>query len=304
MSASSVHRNCPTQTKLTTVWDWSCYPCSYVRRLPLHLCAAAVYTSLPAASQKTSLLDVRLVLSRLEVIAGNEVRDVVIVLVVVLLASLTLLLLHTLVALGEFAQRCERVGAELVEDTGDELGELLVLTGAVDGEGVGRYRGVDCTWYVSSCPPCLFGMDRVARLEMQQRLSCLHTNACAVAPTPSCGMGVPGPTLWCREVNDIAVALEHVDLLNSLDGLDVQLLKRSLELLVVGTSGPVDLLDLPAGCALSTIAQLASCFIVSVSSAFILGAEDVRLEIFGVLQLYMRGGQNSRKRSAYPTQSC
>lgn len=61
-------------------------------------------------------------------------------------------------------------------------------------------------------------------------------------------------TLGCREVDDVAVALEHVDLLDSLDGLDVQLLKRSLELLVVGTSGPVDLLDLPAGCALASVA--------------------------------------------------
>lgn len=59
-------------------------------------------------------------------------------------------------------------------------------------------------------------------------------------------------------MNDVAVALEHVDLLNGLDGLDVQLLERGLELLVVGASGPVDLLDLPAGCALSSIAQLAS----------------------------------------------
>jgi hypothetical protein len=54
-------------------------------------------------------------------------------------------------------------------------------------------------------------------------------------------------------VDDVAVALEHVDLLNSLDGLDVQLLERSLELLVVGSSSPVDLLDLPAGCALASI---------------------------------------------------
>lgn len=66
-------------------------------------------------------------------------------------------------------------------------------------------------------------------------------------------MEMAGPTLWCGEVDDVAVALEHVDLLNSLDGLDVQLLERSLKLLVVGTSGPVDLLDLPAGCALATV---------------------------------------------------
>lgn len=89
--------------------------------------------------QTSILLDVRLVLSRLEVVASNEVGDVIVILVVVLLAGLTLLLLHALVALGEFAQGCERVGAELVEDTGDELSKLLVLTGAVDGEGVGGY---------------------------------------------------------------------------------------------------------------------------------------------------------------------
>jgi hypothetical protein len=53
-------------------------------------------------------------------------------------------------------------------------------------------------------------------------------------------------TLGCGEVDDVAVALEHVDLLNSLDGLDIQLLERSLELLVVGAGVPVDLLDLSA----------------------------------------------------------
>lgn len=53
-------------------------------------------------------------------------------------------LLHALVALGELAQGSERVGAELVQDAGDELGELLVLAVAVDGEGVGGDRGVDC----------------------------------------------------------------------------------------------------------------------------------------------------------------
>jgi hypothetical protein len=54
-------------------------------------------------------------------------------------------------------------------------------------------------------------------------------------------------------VDDVSVALEHVDLLNGLDGLDVELLQRGLELLVVGTSGPVDLLDLPAGSTLAAI---------------------------------------------------
>ena len=38
-------------------------------------------------------------------------------------------------------------------------------------------------------------------------------------------------------MDDVAVGLEHVDLLDSLDGLDVHLLQRLLKLLVV-TRGP------------------------------------------------------------------
>jgi hypothetical protein len=53
-------------------------------------------------------------------------------------------------------------------------------------------------------------------------------------------------------VDDVSVALEHVDLLNGLDGLYVKLLQRGLELLVVGTGALVDLLDLPAGSALAS----------------------------------------------------
>lgn len=60
-------------------------------------------------------------------------------------------------------------------------------------------------------------------------------------------------TLWCREVDDVSVGLEHVDLLNGLDGLDVELLERALELLVVGTSALVNLLDLPSRGALATV---------------------------------------------------
>lgn len=80
----------------------------------------------------------------LEAVAGHQVGDVVLI-------SLPLLaLLHVLVALGKLAERRERVGAELVEDTGDELRELLVLTVAVDGECVCRNGGVDCTEVVST----------------------------------------------------------------------------------------------------------------------------------------------------------
>ena len=61
------------------------------------------------------------------------------------LVVLALLVLgHGLVALGELAEGSEGVGAELVEDAGDKLSELLVLGLAVDGKGVGGDRGVDC----------------------------------------------------------------------------------------------------------------------------------------------------------------
>jgi hypothetical protein len=74
-------------------------------------------------------------------------------------------------------------------------------------------------------------------------------------------------TFGSGEVNDVAILLEHVDLLNSLDWLDVQLLKRSLQLLVVGAGGLVDLLRLPSGRALATnasrqiLVSLESCHI-------------------------------------------
>lgn len=48
-------------------------------------------------------------------------------------------------------------------------------------------------------------------------------------------------------MDDVSVLLEHVDLLNGLDGLNIQLLERSLELLVVGSGRLVDLLRLAAG---------------------------------------------------------
>lgn len=54
-----------------------------------------------------------------------------------------------MVRLGQAAEGRERVGAELVQDTRDELGELLGLAGAVDGEGVVGERGVDRDCLVS-----------------------------------------------------------------------------------------------------------------------------------------------------------
>lgn len=42
-------------------------------------------------------------------------------------------------------------------------------------------------------------------------------------------------TLWCSEVDDVSVRLEHVDLLDGLDWLDVHLLENGLELLLINT---------------------------------------------------------------------
>ena len=54
-------------------------------------------------------------------------------------------------------------------------------------------------------------------------------------------------------MDHVAVFLEHVDLLDGLDGLHVHLLKSGLQLLVVGTGGLVDLLDLAAGSTLASV---------------------------------------------------
>lgn len=56
-----------------------------------------------------------------------------------------------------------------------------------------------------------------------------------------------------REMNDIAVALEHVHLLNCLNWLHIEFLQGCLELLVVCTAGLVHFLDLASRCALATV---------------------------------------------------
>jgi hypothetical protein len=45
-------------------------------------------------------------------------------------------------------------------------------------------------------------------------------------------------------VDHVAIFLEHINLLNGLDRLHIQLLKRRLEFLIVGPRGLVDLLRL------------------------------------------------------------
>jgi hypothetical protein len=67
-------------------------------------------------------------------------------------------------------------------------------------------------------------------------------------------------------VNDVSIGLEHVDLLNCLDWLNIELLQGCLQLLVVHSGALVDLLDLSSGCTLSTIDALVSIFKPSTSS--------------------------------------
>ena len=84
----------------------------------------------------------------LKVLARDQIGDIIVVILVLIptatTATATFLLLQALIALGQFAERGQAVGAELVEDAGDEFGEFFVFAVAVDGEGVGGDGGVDC----------------------------------------------------------------------------------------------------------------------------------------------------------------
>ena len=59
-------------------------------------------------------------------------------------------------------------------------------------------------------------------------------------------------------MDDVSISLKHVDLLNSLDWLNIELLERCLQLLVIHSRTLVDLLDLSSRCALSTVASLSA----------------------------------------------
>ena len=56
-------------------------------------------------------------------------------------------------------------------------------------------------------------------------------------------------------MDHVAILLEHVDFLNGLDGLDIELLERGLKLLVVSLERAVDLLCLSTRGAFSTDAD-------------------------------------------------
>jgi hypothetical protein len=76
-------------------------------------------------------------------------------------------------------------------------------------------------------------------------------------------------------VNDVAVRLEHVDLLDLGDGLHVHLLKGSLELLVVGARRSVDLLLHTSGSSLAAVTLVLASVLVAASSSFFASAPEI-----------------------------
>jgi len=61
-------------------------------------------------------------------------------------------------------------------------------------------------------------------------------------------------------VDNVTVTLEHVDLLDGLDGLHIELLERCLQFLVIGTGALVDLLDLSAWCTFPAVSRISHVF--------------------------------------------
>ena len=59
-------------------------------------------------------------------------------------------------------------------------------------------------------------------------------------------MGKKRLTFRRREVDDVAIFLEHIHLLDGLNRLDVELFEGSLQLLIIGPGGFVDLLRFTA----------------------------------------------------------
>lgn len=66
------------------------------------------------------------------------------------------------------------------------------------------------------------------------------------------------PTFRGSEMNHVSVFLEHIDLLNCLNGLHVELLQRSLQLLVIGARSLVHFLLFSPWCSFAPKSQNAS----------------------------------------------
>ena len=65
-------------------------------------------------------------------------------------------------------------------------------------------------------------------------------------------------TFRSGKVNDVSIRLEHVNLLNGLNWLNIELLEGCLQLLVVHSGALVNLLDLSSWSAFSTVHEYVS----------------------------------------------
>jgi hypothetical protein len=81
----------------------------------------------------------------------------------------------------------------------------------------------------------------------------LDSPKCPALKWHKCASRCDRHTFGSCEVDDISVGLEHVDLLNCLNRLNIELLERSLQLLVVHSRTLMNLLYLPSRRTFSTI---------------------------------------------------
>lgn len=120
------------------------------------------------------------------------------------------------------AQVGDRLGAKLVQDSGNELGDLLGLSLAVDGEGVGGKSGVDCN---NQGRRVSFGSSIYTRSSTAAGRPASQRPSWAERCRAFRARRRRGLTFWCGEVHDVPVVLEHVDLLDAGHRLDVELLQ-------------------------------------------------------------------------------
>jgi len=79
----------------------------------------------------------------LKVLPFHQIWYIVIVLVLRLASLSSVLFLQALIALRQLAQGGQGVRTKLVENAGDEFGELFVFARTVNGKSVRRNGGVD-----------------------------------------------------------------------------------------------------------------------------------------------------------------
>ncbi|RUS23575.1 hypothetical protein BC938DRAFT_474935 [Jimgerdemannia flammicorona] len=111
-----------------------------------------------------------------------------------------------------------------------KLGQLLLLTLAIDGEGDDVRTDVKVKEYALIVGDIL--LNKLIHVEGKfASTSPTHHPPSTISESKTRRLE---PTLGGGEVDDIAVLLEHIHLLDTDDGLNVQLFEGGLKLLVVG----------------------------------------------------------------------